>query len=206
MLLDAGWTAYNDHQADRGPRPPRPHLLRLLELAGPGGGRRALDLGAGNGVESLAMARAGWRVTAIDGDEGGCARLAEAARESAAGGELGDGGVEVLHADFTALPELPACELAYSGYALPFAAGAFPAVWARLESALAPGGWLGADLFGPRDTWARSSRVAIHAPDALPELLDGFELVDVAERDEDGWSLKGEKHWHVLSVIARRRA
>lgn len=145
------------------------------------------------------MARAGWTVTAVDGDAGGCARLAEQAA-----GLDGPGGVEVVHADFRALEPLPPCELAYSGYALPFAGSAFPAVWTRLERAIAPGGWLGVDLFGLRDDWARSEKVATHGEAEIAELLAGFELVDVAEREERGWYHRGEKQWHVLSVIARR--
>lgn len=41
---------------------------RVLQLVGRGGGSRLLDLGAGNGIASYALARVGWRVTAVEPD------------------------------------------------------------------------------------------------------------------------------------------
>src|SRR5688500_12525671 len=43
----------------------------LLRLLGPGNGRRILDLGAGNGIASFALAKNGWLVTALEPDESG---------------------------------------------------------------------------------------------------------------------------------------
>lgn len=45
---------------------PTPHVVRLLKKLGPGRGRTALDLGCGEGRHTIAMARAGWAVTAFD--------------------------------------------------------------------------------------------------------------------------------------------
>ncbi|MFD0327696.1 hypothetical protein ACFQZC_04355 [Streptacidiphilus monticola] len=47
-------------------RPVRPLCRRALDLAGPGDGRLALDLGCGRGVEASAMLAEGWRVWALD--------------------------------------------------------------------------------------------------------------------------------------------
>lgn len=40
----------------------------VVRLLGEGKGRSILDLGAGNGIASFALARTGWRVTAVDPD------------------------------------------------------------------------------------------------------------------------------------------
>lgn len=40
----------------------------VLRLLGPGNGRQILDLGAGNGIASFALAKNGWRVTALEPD------------------------------------------------------------------------------------------------------------------------------------------
>ena len=60
------WSRYNETQVDR---PEARELARkVLELAGPGAGRRAVDLGGGAGVETQAILRHGWDVLAIDYD------------------------------------------------------------------------------------------------------------------------------------------
>lgn len=45
---------------------PTAHVVRLLKKLGPGRGRTALDLGCGEGRHTIAMARAGYAVTAFD--------------------------------------------------------------------------------------------------------------------------------------------
>lgn len=68
---------------------PHPELARILaagELAPRPGHDRALVPGCGNGHDALALAAAGWRVTALDCVEGVSARLAAGLAER--GGEL----------------------------------------------------------------------------------------------------------------------
>jgi len=43
-------------------------FTEVLRLLGVGNGRSVLDLGAGNGIASVALARNGWRVTAVEPD------------------------------------------------------------------------------------------------------------------------------------------
>lgn len=43
-------------------------FAEVIRRLGEGGGRTALDLGAGNGIASFALARHGWRVTALEPD------------------------------------------------------------------------------------------------------------------------------------------
>lgn len=60
------WSRYYEvHRS----RPPRQLLLDVLDRAGPGEGRQALDLGAGTGRETLALLEAGWRVLAVDAEQ-----------------------------------------------------------------------------------------------------------------------------------------
>lgn len=50
------WQSYNEAQPTR---PVRPLTAALLEHAGDGNGRHAIDLGCGSGVETRALAAAG---------------------------------------------------------------------------------------------------------------------------------------------------
>ena len=72
-------------------------FAEVLRLLGPGEGRRVLDLGAGHGIASFALAQAGWKVTAVEPD---------------ASDEVGAGAIRALQAEtglpIEVLPALPA--------------------------------------------------------------------------------------------------
>lgn len=87
-------------------------FAEVLRLLGPGNGRAVLDLGAGNGIASYALARAGWQVTALEPDPSD---------------EVGAGAIRGLR-DQTGLPITVTQEW---GESLPFAAGAFDAMHGR---------------------------------------------------------------------------
>lgn len=110
----------------------------IQRLLGAGAGRTLLDVGAGNGIASLAFARDGWKVTALEPDPSE---------------EVGAGAIEHLSAS----SGLPIRVVRAVGERLPFSTAEFSAIHARqvlhhlsdleagvLEMArvLAPGGWL----------------------------------------------------------------
>lgn len=186
------WAAYNDAQAGRAPRP---LAVRVLELAGPGRGRRAVDLGCGSGVETRAMVAAGWRVTAVDADPTMPGHLRDLVR----------GGLVKTVVEDLRTVRLPSAALVHSSYALPFVPpGDFPAVWRRVRGCLLPGGWLAVTLFGDRDSWRGSQPLSFHSRAEVVALVDGMEVHAVDEEEWDGTAFGGEpKHWHVLEVTAR---
>jgi SAM-dependent methyltransferase len=87
-------------------------FAEVSRLLGKGEGRSILDLGAGNGIASYALALAGWRVTALEPD---------------ASAEVGAGAIRFLAAE--AGLEITVAE--EFGERLPFADDAFDAIHAR---------------------------------------------------------------------------
>lgn len=192
---DAHWTAFN---AVQGGRPVRELLTAALGLAGPGRGRTAVDLGCGAGVESRALLDAGWRVHAIDGAPG-----TEAVIRRTVGGRHDR--LTVVPRHYAELSELPAADLIYAGYSLPYQpADSFDRVWGQIRSALRPGGVLAVHLFGERDEWAGTEGMTFLPAMTAEAMLAGLRVTRFEEEDARGPAHSGEKHWHVYHVLAMR--
>ena len=203
-------------------RPPRPLVTELLRRASgivdesSDEPPLAIDLGCGNGIDSVAMIAAGWRVLAIDREARAIELLNGETRES-----LIDAGLitpedfsnrlETRVASFEEIADgasiLPSCFSVYAGFSLPFCRpGSFSSLMAEIGAALRPGGFLAAHFFGPNDSWFGHSQMTFLSRDELLSTLAGLsiEIVDLDEVDEDGESCSGPKHWHRFDVIGRR--
>ncbi|WP_348788324.1 class I SAM-dependent methyltransferase [Leifsonia sp. NPDC080035] len=188
------WSQFYEKQGGRGVRPTFETALDAWDDA-PG---FAIDLGCGDGVETRALAERGWRVLAVDADEGVADRVlsglspADAAR------------VEARSAPFESLGELPAADLVYAGFALPFCEpGHFPYLWADIRDALNPGGLFAGELFGPHDEWFGRPGMNFHDRAGVEGMLAGMDVLTLAEDDRRGMSFEGPKHWHVFHIVAR---
>lgn len=178
-------------------RPPRATLIRAASsFARPG---FAVDLGCGDGRDTVELLRRGWRVLAIDSSEAGIGRLRarddipeEAALET-----------RVARIEASAWP--PA-DLINASFVLPLLAPAdFGRVWKRIGASLVPGGRFSGQLYGPDDGWANRPGLSILDRDAIERLVSGFsvELLDEVETDEP--TARGvPKHWHVFHLVLRK--
>lgn len=189
--------------------PARPLLLRALDsvaysdetAGGIRGGSVAVDLGAGEGRDTVELLRRGWRIVAIDGEP-------EAGRRLLARGDLvGRDRLEVVVAGFEEV-ELPRCALLNAAYALPFCPpSGFEDLWRRCVAALEPGGWFVGQFFGERDGWAALPDRSHQTRAGVERLLVEFEVEIFEEEERDGSDALGyAKHWHVFHVVARKRA
>ena len=159
----------------------------------------AVDLGCGDGTETLELLRRGWTVLAVDGSLEGIARL----RESVPPTDRGRLSTRV--APFSEVA-LPISDLVYAGLSLPFCdPGEFDEVWSRITSAIRPDGLFVGHFFGPHDTWSGTSDMTFHPRAEVEALLADFEIERLREQDDDGEAVSGPKHWHVFHVIARKR-
>lgn len=189
---------FSEYNAAQAARPVRPLALAALAAAEGTGtsGRTAIELGCGIGVEARFLAENGCTVHAYDVDPSVAPALDALAAELPVHPEI---------IDLTRIAALPEADLVLSCAALPFLPrDGFDRLWSALTAALRPEGILAVDLFGDLDDWAGTdgTYLARHEVDAL---LEGFEVLELAEEQRDGRSFSGPKHWHTYRVLACRR-
>ena len=191
------WAAFYRSTIGREPRPLFAKGMAVVEAAGipPG---QAIEIGFGDGRETLALLEAGWRVLAID-PAPAAAEVLQSQVPADVAGRLEIRTVPAEDAD------LAPFDLLYAGYSLPFLGGdAFDRFWNAAQDRLRPGGILVVNFFGPRDSWAGRDGMRFIDIDTVRGLVDGLELLALDEEDQDGNSFLGPKHWHVFDVIVRR--
>ena len=193
--MASDWSEFYTAQAGRGVRPTFVAGLDAREGLPPG---RAIDLGCGDGVETRELLERGWRVLAIDVEEGVEDRVRSAIAEGSAGAQ-----VEVWKRPFEALTGLPEADFVYAGFALPFCdASHFPYLWADIREALQVDGVFAGEFFGPDDDWFGREGMNFHDSAGVERMLAGLDVIQVVEDNRDGLSFEGPKHWHVFHVVA----
>jgi SAM-dependent methyltransferase len=196
---DLSWSSY---YAVMRSNPPRPYLIRTLEMLEersivPG---FALDLGSGAGQDTHEMLRRGWRVLAIDKEEEGLNIL-----RSVVPPELSDR-LQTQIMTFEQLA-LPPADLINASYSLPFCQpDYFDAMWQTITVAVRSGGWFSGNFFGVRDQWADTPTVTFHTEEKARGLFVDFDI-EVFDEFEGiaPTACRGDKHWHTFTVIARKR-
>jgi len=183
-------------------RPPRETLLFALDAfdaeLGPDDRRLAVDLGCGNGRDTIELVRRGWHVLAIDAEQAAIDALT--ARK-----DLPEGArIDTLAARFEAV-ELPECDLVNSGFALPLVAPAnFPDLWDGMLAALRPGGRISCQLYGDRDSWVGDPSITFFSRPAIDALLNPLDVEYFREEEDDSTTPRGKpKHWHVFHIVAK---
>ena len=162
-------------------------------------GGLAVDLGAGEGRDTLELLKRGWRVVATDGDQEAFShlwpRVPEALKPH----------LTTVQVNFAETDVCP-CDLVNASFALPFCEPKhFGKLWSRIVSAIRPGGRFAGQFFGKRDSWASLPDRTHHSPDEILKLLEGFEIemMDKEERD-DTPEVRNPKHWQLFHVVAKK--
>jgi len=217
----SGWPEYFKNHENREARPQLALAIEASEAdSRPLSSKQALDVGAGNLIESKALLEAGFGlVTATDSSS--YSEEASGALER----DYNDFAHDINKFSFYKLrnEELAdkispnSVDLVVSYYALPFTRPhEFARLWQSLESALKPGGVMSVTLFGDNDGWAtetnaggekRYQGMTFHSREQVELLLGKMQDVEIAEREYDSVNTNGEaKHWHVYDVQARKPA
>jgi len=197
------YRAYFDRMEGKPPRDTTMAALDAFDEIDPADAPLALDLGCGDGRDTLLMLERGWRVWALDAHPEGLRRLRERPECAKA---LGQGRLEVVQAEFGQIDDLPPARLVNASFSLPFCPpGEFRALWGKITGALGPGGRFAGQFFGDRDDWAiledRTHLTRRQIIDLFPnDVLERF-----IEEDRPSNQPDAHKHWHVFHIVSRRR-
>jgi SAM-dependent methyltransferase len=189
----SGWTDYYDATAAR---PPRRTLLDALgRFASPG---FAVDLGCGDGRDTVELLRRGWSVLAIDSEPAAIERLL-------ARPDLPRDRLETRCDRFEGA-RWPGADLINASFSLPLCPpDKFAALWARISETLHSGGRFAGQLYGDRDGWAGKPDITCLPRAEIEHLLDGWEAELFEEEETDAITPRGKpKHWHIFHIVARR--
>lgn len=200
--FDGNWPSY--YQAVAG-RPPRDTLLTALECfetEQPDSKTPcfAVDLGCGEGRDTIELLNRGWRVLAIDSHPQGISRLLS--RPDLQHRDR----LETRLAPFQEA-SWPDADLVNASFSLPFCQPSFfPVVWERIVRSLRPGGRFAGQLFGDRDEWATITTNTHHTHAEAEALFQLFEIERFDEVEQDGQTALGkQKHWHLFHIVAHKR-
>jgi len=197
-MSDDNFTWDDYYQKIQG-RAARQLLLDALEKFPADSTLQAIDLGCGDGTETALLLSRGWNVLAVDGESAGFKRLREKVPQ--------EGRVR-LQTQVSKFEEvaLPPADLIHASYSLPFChPDQFPALWEKIANALNPGGRFAGQFFGVHDSWADHKDMTFHTETQVRAMIEKFETEYFHEQDEDGQAASGPKHWHVFTVIAKKK-
>lgn len=195
------WADYYKAVANR---PPRDTLLAALtnfEQDIPNAkSKTAIDLGCGDGRDTIELLRRGWNVIAIDGEQEAITRLKS---RSDINTEL----LQTRIAKFENIDLQSKVDLINASFSLPFCEPKiFPELWHKIVSGLIAGGRFCGQLFGDGDSWAADSTINYHTMSDIESLLQPFEIELLNEEDCDGKTALGnEKHWHIFHIVACKK-
>jgi trans-aconitate methyltransferase len=184
---------------------PRQTLLDAMALfdaqPAPDAPRAAIDLGCGDGRDTVALLAKGWSVLAIDGHPQGIERLL--ARPDLPGTDR----LQTRVQSFEQLDALPGCDLLNASFALPFCHPEhFDRLWTVITGCIRTGGRFAGQLFGERDEWSDIADRSHVTRSQAERLLGGFLLELFREEEKDATdAASNHKHWHVFHIVARKR-
>ncbi|MEL7068663.1 MAG: class I SAM-dependent methyltransferase [Cyanobacteria bacterium J06581_3] len=162
--------------------------------------RLAVDLGCGDGRDTVELLRQNWLVFAIGGEPEAIARLQK--RQDIDRTNLV---TQVQKFETLALPNQ--VDLINASFCLPFCPPSqFQALWEKIVKSLRPGGRFCGQLFGDRDSWAAYPNRSHHTRSQLDQLLTPFNIEFLEKEEHPGITALGEeKYWHIYNIVARRK-
>ncbi|MEO5646125.1 MAG: methyltransferase domain-containing protein [Candidatus Paceibacterota bacterium] len=168
----------------------RPPSLLLGEAISHAHKGMALDIGAGNLVDSKEMVNNGFRVMVVDPNV-----------EPIPSEGIEIFSIKIEDFDFP----LERFALVNAQYSLPFTEN-IPRTVQNIHTSLIQGGIFSGQFFGKEDGWNGREGVITHARAEIENLFSQWEIIRFEEEKKIKSSkTHGEKLWHVFHVIARKK-
>lgn len=190
------WKAYYDAVADRPPR--KTILSALAAFKQPG---VAIDLGCGDGRDTVEILRQNWAVLAIDKEAEAIQRLR--ARPIVNRDRLA---TQIISFEQLQLPQ--PVDLINASFSLPFCSPmVFPWLWHQIFNSLVTGGRFCGHFFGDRDSWGNSKLdsklINTFKRSQVENLLKPYAIELLEEEEHLGKTPLGEeRYWHVFHIVA----
>jgi len=200
MSNNETWAAYYEKT---GTRPPRDTLLFALDRfdaeLGPDDRHFAVDMGSGNGRDTIELLRRGWSVLAVDAETDAIDGLRSRPDLPT------DARLDTLVSRFEDA-ELPEADLINSSFALPLVPPQhFPDLWDGMVGALRSGGRISCQLYGDRDSWVGDPTITFFTLGGVEALLNPLDVEHFREEEDDSTTPRGgQKHWHIFHIVARK--
>jgi len=186
-----------------GTRPPRDTLLFALDRfeteLGAAGRRFAIDLGCGNGRDTIELLRRSWHVLAVDAEAAAIGGLTS--RDDLPPDCL----LETQIGRFEDIP-LPEADMVNSSFSLPLVDPPnFPHLWNNILDCLRSGGRIACQLYGGRDSWVGRPGITFFTKSGIEALLEPLDVEFFREEEDDSVTPRGhQKHWHIFHIVAKR--
>ena len=189
------WKAYYNAVVNRPPR--KTILTALAAFKKPG---IAIDLGCGDGRDTVVMLRQNWTVLAIDKEPDAITRLL-------ARPHINTQQLTTQIVSFEELQFSESVDLINASFSLPFCSPeAFPDLWYRITNALSTGGRFCGHLFGDRDSWCNREFINCFTRLQVETLLKPYAIELLEEEEHLGKTPLGEdRYWHIFHIVAKKR-